>query len=149
MSRYGWKDLTLKFGIVGGNWYDISAYVDDQSMAKLKAMIEEFHPKGAIWTEKVPVGTKEWDGDISLSGLYDDTATSGPDALFNNDGANIGVAAKVAESYDGGTTWMIVSVIIMDYLPEPQQKGQTRFTATLAPHSAPTFTGTEPTGVVS
>lgn len=145
MANYGWDDLLLRVRIGSGVWTDIRSYVDEQSIAKIKAMLEDFHPKGNTYTDKKVVGTKEWDGNFELGGLYDDTATSGPDALFNNSGANIGLTGRLAESFDG-TNWQCVSIINESYLAEPKQKGLTRFKVVLVPYGAPAYTATTPSG---
>lgn len=149
MSNFAWDDLILKFGLSGQLYYSIGAYIDEQSALKLKAMLEDWHPKGTTWKQKKVVGTKEWDGNLELGGLFDDTATSGPHALFHGaDGANIGLAGVVAETFDG-TNWRGVNVIIQDYVQEPKQADNTRFKVTLVPYGSPFYTATPPTGTVA
>lgn len=149
MANYAWDDLILKFGLDTMLYHNISTYVDEQSSLKLKAMLEDWHPKGQTWKGKKSVGTKEWDGDLELGGLYDDTATSGPHALFHGTaGANIGASGVVAETFDG-TNWRGVNVIIQDYTEEPKQGGLTRFKVTLVPYGTPFYTGTAVTGTVA
>ena len=46
MANYGWDDLLLRVRIGSGVWTDIRSYVDEQSIAKIKAMLEDFNPKG-------------------------------------------------------------------------------------------------------
>lgn len=148
MSVFGWDDVRLKFGNTSDLWYDIKSYIDEQSALKLTAILEDWFPKGNTWKEKKSTGLKEWGGDLELKGLYDNTATSGPDILFNNSGARLGGTGKVAESFDAGASWRVVSVINAGYVPEPKQGGLTRFTVTLTPYGSPYFTATEVTGTV-
>jgi hypothetical protein len=129
----------------GRAWVDIKSWIDEEELPKLKAMIEDWFPKGNEWSEKVPVGTKEWDGDASFKGLYD-TVASGPDEEFFEDAAALGEICQIAESFDGGTKYMVFYCILMDYQPEPKQGGKTRFNLTLAPYGEPYFVTTEPTG---
>lgn len=141
MANYGWDDVRVRFGNHNDIWYDIHGYIDEQTIAKLKAAIEDWRPKGSAWLLKRAVGTKEWDGDYELGGLYDDTATSGPDALFDNSGARLGGLARYAESFDAGATWKMANVINMGYVEEPKSGGLTRFKVTLTPFGAPVYTG--------
>lgn len=139
--NYGWDDVRLRYGNNADIWYDIHAYIDEQTFAKLKALFDDWRPKGSTWLLKKPTGTKEWDGDFELGGLLDDTATSGPDVLFDNSGTRLGGTGRLAESFDGGVTWKMANVINMGYVPDPQSGKLTRFKVTLSPFGAPVFTG--------
>lgn len=141
MANWGWDDVRVRYGNNADIWYDVHPYIDEETMAGLKADIEDWRPKGSTWLLKRSVGTKSWDGDIEFGGLYDDTATSGPDALFDNDGARLGGLARIAESHDAGATWKIANVIVGKYLPEPKSGALTRYKATFTPYGAPVYTG--------
>lgn len=67
----------------GGTPVDITSHVLTCSGIPIEELTEEVGPFGRSWNvnKGVGVGTIP---DITLGGLYDDTATTGPDALFAN-----------------------------------------------------------------
>lgn len=147
MANYGWNDLRLYAKKDGGSnsWIAISSWVDNQDLARPKALLEEFHPKGQVWGDQVFTGVKEYTGKIVLEGLFNDAAANS-DATFNDDGANIGLLFHIAESLDAGATFTTMRCLLEMYETPPKQKGKTRFKATFQPYGAPLYTSSAPSG---
>jgi len=148
MANYGWEDLQLKIkqDTSSYTWAAIKTWVDTQDMPTPKAVLEDWHPKGQAWGEKKHGGSYEHDGGCTLEGLFDDTATTGQDAVLFASGAKIGALFHIAESYDGGTNWTVVRGLLESYKRLPKQKGLTRFQATFSTYGSILYTGTAPTG---
>ena len=71
--------------------------------------------------------------DIELTGFYDDTATTGPDAVFNAPGET-----RTLKITWGGTKTSSVETIIAGYQRQAAVKESTKYTVTLKPTGAVT-----------
>ena len=130
MATYNWSNLKIEFDNTGGSLVDVSAYVLGFNGVKIKGETQDVTPAGWQFVRKLFAGLKSCD-DITLDLLYDDTATTGPDAIFNAVGETRSLKITWGGSKTTTTEWIIAGY---DRLPT---KGQmTQGEATL------TFTGT-------
>ena len=83
MANYGPSSVTIAYDNAAGSPVDITQYVMTVNEIVVEQINEERHPFGTSWETYLPVGVGKM-GPIELDGLYDDTASSGPDALFAN-----------------------------------------------------------------
>ena len=121
MAKYGSPDTVIEFDNSGGTLVDVSNYILEASEIMIEGLFEETTAFGDDWVEQTPVLIKNVQ-DITLSMFYDDTATTGPDALFNavNDGPR---TLKVTW---GSTKTTSVETYIKSYGRQPIVKGLTK-----------------------
>ena len=105
---------------------------------KISAKLQDWKPKGAAYPSPIDSGARMMEP-IELEGLFDDTATSGPDVLFWNAGAALGAVRTYKETW-GGTKTTQIETVIEAYERNPQPDGLTRFKVTLRPQGSPTET---------
>src|SRR5712691_3012671 len=92
MSKYGSPSLVIQFDRFDGSTLtDMSAYIETINGFDVQAMLVESHSFGKSWVEMLLTGLRRV-ADITLGGFFDDAATTGPDAIFNDVG-NASMAA--------------------------------------------------------
>ena len=107
--------------------------------SRFEALIEQSDGFGASWFAQAYTGVRKMN-DIQLDGMYDDTAVSGPDVIFND----VGNAAEAAGTTRGlrvtygNSKSTLVETIIRKYTRHPVRGKLTAFSVTLVPTGAPT-----------
>jgi hypothetical protein len=127
--------IVVMYDNSGGTPVNITQYVLAINGVDVEQIIEETHSFGDSWEESLPVGIGKM-APIELSGIYDDTATTGPDALFVGQ-----VPATPATSNYQRTltlTWVgakttAVETVLVKYTRSPDRNGLTKYSATLQP----------------
>jgi hypothetical protein len=76
MANYGPSDFKITYDST-----DITQYCMTINDGAIEQAVEEVHSLGDAWEEYLPVGVGKV-APIEIGGLYDDTASTGPDALF-------------------------------------------------------------------
>lgn len=132
MAKYGSDDLKVEFDNSGGTLVDMSAHVIEINGFSKQAVLEESTPFGADWEASLFSGVKLVD-DVELTGFYDDTAATGPDAIFNSLGDT-----RTLKLTWGSTKSSSVEAIIAQYDRNPAVKESTKYTVTLKPTGAVT-----------
>jgi hypothetical protein len=112
----------------------MSNYVTDITDVPVEAITEESTAFGDAWVENLAVGVKQM-ADIELTGFYDDTATTGPDVIFNAPGNTISRTLKLTW---GSTKTTSVETIIAKYTRIAKVKTLTKYKVTLRPTGAVT-----------
>ena len=72
MAGYGFKDATFTF-----NSQVLTAYVEDISGVKLNAMLQDFHPMGAVFPTPLDTGNRNHDA-ITVTFKYDGGGAATP-----------------------------------------------------------------------
>jgi hypothetical protein len=134
MARYGFGDLTVEFDNVGGTLVDMSQYVTQVNGFEKEMLIEEITAAGNDDQAWASVGIGKV-SDITLSGPFNDTATTGPHAIFNSRGSTRTLKLTI-----GGTITQQVECIIQKYAIKPTRNALTQFEVTLKPTGAVTET---------
>lgn len=122
MAKYGSDDLSITFGAT-----PMKNYIDEINDIVIEAMLQEGHAFGDAWFEQLASGVKRME-DIVLSGFYDDTGSTGPDAKFNT----IGSSAELIITF-GASKTITVTCFVRSYTRSPTRGELTRFSVTLAP----------------
>src|SRR5688572_31875270 len=76
--------------------------------------MEESHAFGDSWFESLATGMKQM-ADVVLGGFYDDTATTGPDALFVTTASGPSTSGTTLIITYGSTKTTSVSTFIVKY----------------------------------
>lgn len=132
MAKYGSKDLKVEVDNSGGTLVDLSNYVTTINGISVEAILEEGTAMGDTWVEQLFTGNKQMPA-ITLGGFYDDTASTGPDAVLNA----IGDTRTLKVTW-GGTKTTSTEAIITSYVRTPAVKTLTKFSAVLTPTGAVT-----------
>lgn len=129
MAKYGGNNTVIMFDNSGGTPVDMSQYVEEISELAVEAMLEESHTFGDSWREQLNAGLK-FMPDITIKGKYDDTATTGPDAIFNAVG---NTTTRTLTVTFGGSKTRAVETIIKKYGASPRRGRITTYEVVLAP----------------
>jgi hypothetical protein len=134
MAKYGSADLVFKIDVSdGGALQDMSQHVDTVNGFKVSRLTQESHTFGDSWVEHLFAGVRQAN-DLTIEGFYDDTVTTGPDAVLNG----THTVTRTVEITYGSTKKSTFEAWIVDYERKPTRGELTRYTATLRPSGAVT-----------
>ena len=128
MAKYSSPDMNVQVDNAGGTLVDISNYVDAVGGFAPAAETAESTGFGDAWREYV-AHLKDG-GEFTIEGNYDDTATTGPDAILNA----IGSTRTVQLGWGGtanGKPKTSVEAIITKYERRASVGSLTRFVASM------------------
>lgn len=116
---------------------DITQYVLSVNDFDVETITEEKHTFGDSWEEHLPIGLGRVPI-IEIGGLYDDTASVGPDALFANRAPETPTSTTrtLKITWRTGKTTSIETYLIT-YRRSADRNAVTKFTARLQPSGAP------------
>ena len=137
MAKYGGKDLKIEFDNAAGSLVDMSQYITELGGIKINAALEDSHAFGDAWGEKLFSFLRSMD-DITGRGFYDDTASTGPDVIFNDVGNTGTTGTRTLKVTWGGTKTTSVETWIMSYSRIGTRGALTQFEFTLSLTGAPT-----------
>lgn len=140
MAKYGPSSIVVEYDNSGGTLVDITQYVQEINGVSVEQIIEEVHSFGDSWEEHLPVGIGRTTP-IELSGLYDDTATTGPDALLADripEGPS--TTARELKITWGSTKTSLWNTFLIAYERSADRNALTRWTARLQGTGAVTET---------
>ncbi|KKL77809.1 hypothetical protein LCGC14_2031160 [marine sediment metagenome] len=133
MVRYGYPDLKVEFDDAAAALIDMSQYIMDTPPSfDREQIIEEITAAGDSDEAHAKVGLTKV-APITMGGAFDDTATTGPDVIFNS----IGDTRTLKITW-GSTKTSEVECIITNYVRTPARGELTKFTVTLQPTGAVT-----------
>ncbi len=138
MGTYNWSNVKIEIDKADGSLIDISQYVTAINGFKRNAPTVELTPANQANAKHIFGGLLSCD-EVQLTGVFDDTATSGPDAVFIDLGciATAG-GTRTLKLTQGGTKYSQVEVIITGYDRNPQKGQPTMYTASVQPTGAVT-----------
>ena len=138
MANYGPANITIQYDNSGGSLIDISAHVLTINDVDVENITEETRPFGASWEEHKAIGVGRLPV-IELGGVYDDTVSTGPNALF---GGRIpegpGATPRELKITWGSTKTTLVDTILLTYRRTADKNGLTRWLARVQPTGAVT-----------
>lgn len=127
MAKYGPNDISIAVDNTGGTPVTMDAYIDEISGATVEAILEESHTFNSAYVEQLYSGIQRM-SPITFSGFYDDTATTGPNAIF----VALGETRTVTITW-GGSKTTATEAILTTYDRAPGRNASTRYTITLTP----------------
>ncbi len=132
--------IIIEYDNAAGTPVNISQHVQELSSFKVEGVLEEKHTFGDAWEEFVAIGLARVSA-VTFGGLYDDTASTGPDALFANRIPENPATANVSRTLK--ITWLSgktssVETILRSYERSPDRNAMTRFSVELQPTGAVT-----------
>lgn len=134
MVKYGQSDLVIKVDATdGGALQDMSSHIDSVGGFKVTRLLEESDTFTKSWVEQLWSGIRKGEP-FTVSGLYDDTGTTGPNATFNGTHA-------VTRSFEltwGGTKKSSGECWFQDFERIAARGKLTRYQVTIVPSGAVT-----------
>jgi hypothetical protein len=127
LATYGFPNLKVEFDLIGGTLTDMTAYTTSIGGVKINAPVQDVTPAGVTWTKQLFGGIFGAD-EITIEGVYDDTATTGPDVVYNVPGAT-----RTLKVTYGASKSTSVETIITGYDRQPAKGQPTMYTVTLTP----------------
>lgn len=141
MSNSTPAGMKIEYDNAAGTLVDITQHVLTFNGLSVEQLLEEKHSFGDSWEESLPIGIGKL-ADITLGGLFDDTATTGPDALFGGRIPETPATAGLLRTLK--ITWIAsgkntsVETILMKYDRKPDRNNLTKYEVTLRPTAATT-----------
>ena len=132
MAKYNSADFQIWFDNSGGTPVDMSAYITDADEWEKEIESEETTPFSAADETHASAGVSKGN-DRTLKGLYDDTATTGPHAIFNAKGS-----IRTLKYVYGGGKYSEQEHLILSYTRGGKVKNLTSFEVKLKPTGAVT-----------
>lgn len=130
MSRYGWSDISIQVDATeGGAPQEMKAYVLTFNGLDVEAILEDMTVAGSSWEASEYVGLKKG-SPVTLTGPYDDTASTGSDATFNAPGETRSCIITW-----GGSKTSSFEAIFSKYRRAPAKGQQTKYEVTMVPTS--------------
>lgn len=127
MAQYNSSAIKIEIDVsVGGALQDITANVTEISGIKVTGGTVDSTPFGVSFPQVLATGMSTY-ADITVKGFYDDTATTGVNALF------IPRGVRSFQITYGGTKTTACEVLITDYERGIKVGSVTTFSATLKP----------------
>jgi hypothetical protein len=138
VAKYGSNSLAVHIDDTeGGSLTDISQHVTAINGVEVEALMEESYAFGDSWFESLATGVRKMN-DVVIEGFYDDTASTGPNAIL------VGVQDSPADGTRtfrvtwGGSKTTTVEVWIAKYTRMATRGQLTKYSATLRPTGAVT-----------
>lgn len=138
MAKYGSNSVVVEIDSTeGGSLADISQYITSINGVEVEAVLQESQSFGDSWFEHLSTGMRRV-SPVVLGGFYDDTATTGPNAIFINVQDAPADATRTLKVTWGSTKTTSVEVWIQKYTRQATRNELTRFEVTLQPTGATT-----------
>lgn len=118
----------------------IGQYITEWSGYNPQAFLQESHAFGDAWKEQLFSGFQMAD-DITIGGFYEDTAATGPHALFGTL-SHLGNERVIKMGFGTTNAYIKTDVLIRSYSRIPTRGELTKFQLVLAPTGAPTLVTT-------
>lgn len=131
MATYGWNVFKFELDVsVGGALTDMSAYVLEISDIEIAALTQEATPATTAAVAHLATGITECK-EFTVKGVYDDTATTGPNVVF----VGVGDVRSFKITW-GGSKTTAGECIITSYKRIAKKGDLTAYELTLLPTGA-------------
>jgi len=138
MAYYNSASVRIDFDRSDGSTLqNMSAYITECNGINITASLEDSHTFGDSWVEKLFAGLRTVE-EITLKGFYDDTAVTGPNAIFNDVGNLTTGILRTFKITWGSIKNTSVETIIKSFNRLPSRGALTMFEVVLAPTGAVT-----------
>jgi hypothetical protein len=127
VATYNSSNIVVAVDNSGGTPVTMTTYVREISVADVNIILQESHSFGDSWVEFISTGIKKLEK-VTLKGFYDDTASSGPNAIF----IAIGDTRTLTITW-GSTKTTSCEAIIESYRRIPALNSNTMYEVVLQP----------------
>lgn len=129
MANYSSANIVVSIKDHSGASQTFTAFVRSIGGVSIEAIIQEAHTMGSTWFKYLYAGIKKC-APIVLGGYYDDTASTGPDAMFAGYEGETRTGTVLTW---GGSKTTTADTIIQKYDRLPKLGALTEFSVTLQP----------------
>ena len=139
MSYFGSNSIVVAVDNSSGTPVTMTNYVTSINAISVEALLQESTAFGDAWVEQLSTGMRRMEP-IVLGGLFENTASTGPDAVFNDVAsgpADTGSTRTVTITW-GGSNTTAVEAIITSYTRTATRGELTAYEVTLTPTGAVT-----------
>jgi len=139
MAHYGSNSIVVAVDNSSGTPVTMTNYVTSINAISVEALLQESTAFGDAWVEQLSTGMRRMEP-IVLGGLFENTASTGPDAVFNDVAsgpADTGSTRTVTITW-GGSNTTAVEAIITSYTRTATRGELTAYEVTLTPTGAVT-----------
>lgn len=137
MAKYGSNSVTFNFDNSGGTPVDMTQHTLECNGVEIEAILEESHSFGDAWFESLAVGVRRM-APVVKSGFYDDTASTGPDAMYNAVASGPTVTLRTWQCVYGAAKSTSVEMLIAKYGRKLARAVIHKYEVTLQPSGAVT-----------
>ena len=127
MAKYGSNSLTFTWGGT-----DMSAHTLKINGVSIKSLLEQSTAFGKSWMESLATGMRSMEK-LTIEGLYDDTATTGPDAKYSVTAAGPSTSPTTGVITWGGSKTTTFTAFVEQYDRIPVVGSLTKYKVVLAP----------------
>lgn len=136
MAKFGSDVLSITFDDQGGTPRDVTQYVTSINGVEIEAILEAITAFGDEWERHLGVGLSKM-APIVVGGFHDDTASSGPHAVFRAVDSSPSQASRTFVAAFGGANGTVtVEARNAKYKILGKVGGITLFEATIQPSGA-------------
>ena len=132
MAKYGSNSLIVAVDNSSGSAVTMTAYITAINALSVEAILEESHSFGDSWFESLATGLRRMTS-VELSGIFDDTATTGPDVIFNAVASATSTSTRTLTITWGGSKTTSCECLISSYTRGATRGELTTFSVTLTP----------------
>ena len=132
MAKYGSNSLIVAVDNSSGSAVTMTAYITAINALSVEAILEESHSFGDSWFESLATGLRRMTP-VELSGIFDDTATTGPDVIFNAVASATSTSTRTLTITWGGSKTTSCECLISSYTRGATRGELTTFSVTLTP----------------
>jgi len=132
MAKYGSNSLAIAVDNSSGSATTMTSYVTEINSVEIEAMLEESHSFGDAWFESLATGVRKA-SDLVLGGFFDDTSSTGPDAIFNAVASGPTASSRTVTITWGGSKTTSFEALITKYTRTASRNELTKFEVTLTP----------------
>ena len=132
MSKFGSNSLIIAVDNSSGSAVAMTQYVTAINAISVEALLEESHTFGDAWFETLATGLRRMNP-IELSGIYDDTSSTGPDAIFNAVASATSTTTRTITITWGGSKTTSCETLITSYTRGATRNELTSYSVTLTP----------------
>ena len=138
-GKHGSSEITITYDDApGGSGQAVTNYILTMGAAKITADSQPSDAFGDIWAELTPTGHKKMDP-ITLTGFWDDTATTGPHVVFLEPDDGPQDSTRTLVIVFGNSKTLTVETRLVSYSVLGKNQNLTEFEAVIQPSGAATW----------
>ena len=137
MAKYSSSDFTVQVDNSSGSLVTLTAYITAVSTFTVEASLTDSTTMGDSWQESLATGLRNG-SELTISGLFDDTSSTGPDAVLNAPFSGPAVSTRSVVLTWGGSKTSSFEAIIKSYQRSATANDLSTFECVLVPTGAVT-----------
>lgn len=139
MAKYGSNSIVVAVDNSSGTPVTMTNYITSINSVSIEATLQETTSFGDAWQEQLSTGMRRMDP-LVFSGIFDNTATTGPDIIFNDisSGPSDTGSTRTVTITWGGSNTTAVEALITSYARTGTRGELTAYEVTMTPTGAVT-----------